>query len=453
MADRAFLEQFRLTPEGRALLGVIKYAEGTSKYKNPYGTLFGGGQVTDLSRHPDRVIRTPGFQRGSSAAGAYQFLTPTWQQQAQKLGLKSFGPLEQDIAALDLARNRLGDLGGLSYLKQKGLTREALAALAPEWASMPTMANVSYYGQPVKNAAELQKMYQQYSAGAPAQQAIQAPPSVSRANTRPAPAPVAPQASAPTAIQKPGPDYFQNLMRGVQGLFGTTGGRRSSAADEYFDAALEYDAAGDSDTALALYTKAFESDQPVSNGNATALQTFASMIPELISEYVTAPAPTMNQAAIQQTQSQPAATQPAMTTAAANRALAAGRVVDPSKDVFPSTGAHLDVRVMKDGNYINPETARSILKNLYVGGKPLYTQQDQYRTAAYPITSGFGPRTAPVAGASTYHRGIDIGVGAGTPLEWRGGGTFKPERGYGVIETTDPQGRPYTVKLLHTTSS
>jgi muramidase (phage lysozyme) len=100
MADRAFLEQFRLTPEGRALLGVIKYAEGTSKYKNPYGTLFGGGQVTDLSRHPDRVIRTPGFQRGSSAAGAYQFLTPTWQQQAQKLGLKSFGPLEQDIAAL-----------------------------------------------------------------------------------------------------------------------------------------------------------------------------------------------------------------------------------------------------------------------------------------------------------------------------------------------------------------
>jgi hypothetical protein len=69
---------------------------------------------------------------------------------------------------------------------------------------MPTMAGVSAYGQPVKSAAELQKMYQQYSAGAPAQQAAQAPPSVSRANTRPAPAPVAPQASAPTTIQRPG---------------------------------------------------------------------------------------------------------------------------------------------------------------------------------------------------------------------------------------------------------
>jgi murein DD-endopeptidase MepM/ murein hydrolase activator NlpD len=310
------------------------------------------------------------------------------------------------------------------------------------------MTGVSAYGQPVKSAAELQKMYQQYSAGAPAQQVVQTPPSVSRANTQPAP-----QASAPAAIQRPEPDYFQKLMRGVQGLFGTTGGLRSSAADEYFDAALQYDAAGDSDTALALYTKAFESDQPASTTNATALQTFASMIPELISEYVTDPASNMNRAAVQQTQSQPAATQPAVTTAAANRALSVGRVVDPSKDVFPSTGAHLDVRVMKDGNYINPETARSILKNLYVGGKPLYTQQDQYKTAAYPITSGFGPRTAPVAGASTYHRGIDVGVGAGTPLEWRGGGKFKPERGYGVIETTDPQGRPYTVKLLHTTSS
>lgn len=453
MADRAFLEQFRLTPEGRALLGVIKYAEGTSKYKNPYGTLFGGGQITDLSRHPDRVIRTPGFQRGSSAAGAYQFLTPTWQEQAQKLNLKSFGPLEQDIAALSLARTGLRDLGGLSYLKQKGLTREALAALAPVWASMPTMAGVSAYGQPVKSAAELQKMYQQYSAAAPAQQTAQAAPSVSRANTRPTPPPAVPQASAPTTIQRPEPDYFQKLMRGVQGLFGTTGGLRSSAADEYFDAALEYDAAGDSDTALALYTKAFESDQPASNSNATALQTFASMIPELISEYVTAPAPNMNQAAVQQTQSQPAATQPAVTTATANRGFAVGRVVDPSKDVLPSTGAHFDVRVMRDGEYKDPETARSILKNLYVGGKPLYTEQDQYRTAAYPITSRFGPRTAPVAGASTYHRGIDIGVGAGTPLEWRGGGTFKPQRGYGVIETTDPQGRPYTVKLLHTTSS
>lgn len=32
------------------------------------------------------------------------------------------------------------------------------------------------------------------------------------------------------------------------------------------------------------------------------------------------------------------------------------------------------------------------------------------------VTSPFGPRRAPTAGASTYHRGIDIGVGYGTPI-------------------------------------
>ena len=32
------------------------------------------------------------------------------------------------------------------------------------------------------------------------------------------------------------------------------------------------------------------------------------------------------------------------------------------------------------------------------------------------VTSPFGPRRAPTAGASTYHRGVDIGVGYGTPI-------------------------------------
>jgi len=449
MSDRAFLEQFRLTPEGQKLLAVLRYAEGTAKAANPYGTLFGGGQFSDLSRHPDRVIRTRGFERGSSAAGAYQFLTPTWNQQAQKLGLRDFGPVNQDIAALDLARNRLRDLGGLAYIQQRGLTREALAAMAPEWASLPTMAGRSYYGQPVKSAAELQNVYQQYTPK----------PSAQRPSARPTSAPRSAQAapaSQPrsTPPQRPAPDYFQQIMRGIQGVFGATGQPRSSAADNYFDAAMQADAMGESDTAMALYTKALEADAIPASRGANELDTLGSIVPGIISEYITAamtPAPA--QAAVAETQAQPAATQPAMATTPAGRALAVGRVVDPSQDVFPSTGAHLDVRVVKDGRYVNPEFARSVLKNLYVGGKPLYTQQGENWNVSYPITSRFGPRSAPAPGASTYHRGIDLGVDAGTPLEWRGGGSFKPERGYGVIETTDAQGRPYTIKLLHTTSS
>ena len=452
MADRAFLEQFRNTPEGRALLGVIRYAEGTSKYREPHRVFFGGERIPNLAQHPDRVIRTKSFPRGSTAAGAYQFLTPTWNQQAQKLGLRSFGPVEQDVAALDLARNRLKDLGGLAYLQQRGLTREALAALAPEWASLPTMEGRSYYGQPVKSAAELQKVYQQYY-GQPAArtQTTQQP-----ARTASQPAPAATQGKQQPSIKRPAPDYFQGLMRGIERMFGTTGAPRSSNADAYFDAAMQADAMGENDTALALYAKAIESDAAPSSRPSEAMGMLASVITPVITEYITAattPAETPSSPAPQATTTPPAATRPNTSGVPAGSPLAVGKVIDPKYDVFPTTGAHLDVRVVKDGEYVNPAFARSILQNLYVGGKPLYSQKNGAWQAAHPITSGFGPRTAPTAGASTFHRGIDIGVGAGTPLEWRGGGQYRYDKGYGVIETTDLSGRPYTIKLLHTAAS
>jgi hypothetical protein len=130
----------------------------------------------------------------------------------------------------------------------------------------------------------------------------------------------------------------------------------------------------------------------------------------------------------------------------------AGYVARPEEDVFATTGAHLDVRVLKDGKYINPETIRSLLTRLKVGKerKPLWQQQGAAWKPAAPITSGFGPRTAPTAGASTYHPAHDYGLGAGTPLAWEGPGTFTPGKGYGLIKTTDPQGNPYEIKLLHT---
>lgn len=34
----------------------------------------------------------------------------------------------------------------------------------------------------------------------------------------------------------------------------------------------------------------------------------------------------------------------------------------------------------------------------------------------FPLTSGYGPRTAPLPGASTFHKGIDIGAPEGTPV-------------------------------------
>lgn len=134
-----------------------------------------------------------------------------------------------------------------------------------------------------------------------------------------------------------------------------------------------------------------------------------------------------------------------------------GAVVDPSKDVFPSTGAHLDVRVIpqfgpQKGKKIDPRTARSLLQNVLIGKdkRPLVQQAGSDWKWNFPVTSEFGKRSAPTAGASTYHEGIDIGIGAGTPLAYKGYGTYRPDRGFGALSVADAQGNPYEIRLLHT---
>lgn len=129
-----------------------------------------------------------------------------------------------------------------------------------------------------------------------------------------------------------------------------------------------------------------------------------------------------------------------------------GYVAAPGEDIFPTTGPHLDVRVLKDGKYIDPGTIRSLLTRLKVGKerKALWQQQGEEWKPGFTITSPFGKRSAPVAGASTEHMGQDYAISAKTPLTWEGPGTFTPGKGYGTIKTTDPQGTPYEIRLLHT---
>jgi lysozyme len=145
---------YTITPERRALLNTIRYAEGTWKdgEDKGYRIMYGGGQFQDLSRHPERVVVK---RYASAAAGAYQFLPKTWKGVAQELMLNSFEPKHQDQAALHLAERR----GALDEIDRQGLTKEAMAKLAPEWASFPTKAGRSAYGQPVKSHQELASFY------------------------------------------------------------------------------------------------------------------------------------------------------------------------------------------------------------------------------------------------------------------------------------------------------
>lgn len=147
---------YTLTPERRALLNTIRFAEGTwsSGKEDGYRILFGGRTVTSLERHPDKVQYSSGY--ASAAAGAYQFMPGTWNEASRKLSLKDFGPESQDQAALYLIEKRRALL-----LADSGkMTPELAARLAPEWASFPTYSGSSYYGQPVRRFTELKRFYE-----------------------------------------------------------------------------------------------------------------------------------------------------------------------------------------------------------------------------------------------------------------------------------------------------
>ena len=144
-----------ITPERRAMLNTIRFAEGTWKggLDVGYRVMFGGGLMPSLDRHPNRVIYSSRY--ASAAAGAYQFMPFTWNLVQRSIGVRGFGPEAQDQGALFLIQRRKA-LG----LTDSGILSPVLAAkLAPEWASFPTLAGRSYYGQPVKKYARLHSFY------------------------------------------------------------------------------------------------------------------------------------------------------------------------------------------------------------------------------------------------------------------------------------------------------
>ena len=165
---RAQLEAWRQQNPGlfRGLQRAISQAEGTWRANQPgYDILFGGGKFNDYSRHPDKVVRTPGY--ASAAAGAYQFMPATYAEAARELGLKDFSPESQDLAMLYKARQRLMPAGGLAAITKEGALSPRLQAyLAPEWASFPTEAGTSAYGQPVKRSSQISAWFDEAARGA-----------------------------------------------------------------------------------------------------------------------------------------------------------------------------------------------------------------------------------------------------------------------------------------------
>jgi len=112
-----------------------------------YNTFYGGSTFFDFSDHPvntgektgvrlsDARCKASGFKPGcvSTAAGAYQFIKPTWDRiRAMSPRLPDFSPASQDAAAVRLL-DQIGALG----LIESGDIEAAIAKSSKTWASLP----------------------------------------------------------------------------------------------------------------------------------------------------------------------------------------------------------------------------------------------------------------------------------------------------------------------------
>ena len=120
----------------QAFLRVIRRGEGTSDDAG-YRRMFGGELFASYADHPRKLIVKNGYR--STAAGAYQALSSTWDETARIMGLRDFSPSSQDRFGV----GRIAARGALDDVKA-GRFAVAINKVAKEWASLPG----STYGQP-----------------------------------------------------------------------------------------------------------------------------------------------------------------------------------------------------------------------------------------------------------------------------------------------------------------
>jgi muramidase (phage lysozyme) len=138
-----------------AFLDMIAVSEGTDNGRQRtkdrgYDVMVGGGLVPNYVDHPRKLVSLPRYGIKSSAAGRYQFLKRTWGGLVDKLGLPDFSPASQDLACVELLKQRRAYL-----LIQAGKWVDAVQACSKEWASLPGAG----YGQHEQKLDTLRAAY------------------------------------------------------------------------------------------------------------------------------------------------------------------------------------------------------------------------------------------------------------------------------------------------------
>jgi len=178
------------SPHLRAFLRLIRVGEGTPDDEG-FRRIFGGELFTSFADHPRKAItKRHGSQTlTSTAAGAYQFLSRTWDECAKALDLPDFGPRSQTIAACFLIRRR-----GAMPDVLAGRFVEAIRKCNGEWASLPE----SPYGQPTLTMARAARILAEALAAEGDSGAALPPPPPS-----PPPSPIPPPKNGPPGQEEP----------------------------------------------------------------------------------------------------------------------------------------------------------------------------------------------------------------------------------------------------------
>lgn len=147
----------------KAFLDMLAVSEGTSTHpttiNSGYDVIVTGADgvpevFTDYSSHPfakgrpSKVINSRGLT--SNASGRYQFMLRDWAHYKKQLNLADFGPVSQDLWAMQLIRER-----SALPLIDGGSFAQAVARVSNLWASLPGAG----YGQHENKLAKLQQAY------------------------------------------------------------------------------------------------------------------------------------------------------------------------------------------------------------------------------------------------------------------------------------------------------
>lgn len=133
-----------MKPNRAGILHMIRAAEGTDA-PDGYRALFGfhptlrSTRLFDngFARHPNirfPFTQTDGKVNYSTAAGAYQFIFPTWQYVSDRIGAPDFSPAWQDEAALSLIEVECAALEDVDA----GDVEAAILKMGGQWASLPS---------------------------------------------------------------------------------------------------------------------------------------------------------------------------------------------------------------------------------------------------------------------------------------------------------------------------